>query len=71
MLRIAIIALTLAICAGPALAEKAKIKQTKTGRSYKECQNRAAALGLNRKTGSSVDNTNVQDYMSRCGRGKI
>ena len=72
MLRIAVVALSLAVCSGPALAGKAKAEQAKKGRSYEECQKRAQAIGL-RGGGNRSNPTapNAKGYMAQCMRGEV
>jgi hypothetical protein len=77
MFKIIVIALTLAFCSGPALAETAKGDQPKKGRSYEDCQKRMQAAGLTgmaapqgRRGGNPTD-PNAKGWMAQCMRGEI
>jgi len=77
MLRIAVIALSLAVCCGPAFVEKAKAKQTKKGHSFEECQKRQHAAGLNgmgapngRRHGNPYS-PHATGWMAQCMRGEV
>ena len=76
MLRIAVIALSLAVCSGPAFVEKAKAEQTKKGHSFDECQKRARAggnmwMGTNGRHFSNPTGPNAKGFMAQCMRGEV
>ena len=77
MLRIAVIALSLAVCSGFTFVEKARAEQTKKGHSFEQCQKRLHAAGLNamgapngRRHGDPYS-PHATGWMAQCMRGEI
>jgi hypothetical protein len=77
MLRIAVIALSLAVSSGPAFVAKAKAEPTKKEHSFKECQKRLHAAGLNGMGApkgmrhGNPTSPHATGWMAQCMRGEV
>jgi hypothetical protein len=71
MLRVSVIALSLAIWCSPLLIGKANAEKAKKGQSYEECQKRAIALGMRIGNRANPNNPNAHGFLAQCMRGEV